>query len=410
MSAGPWDLLARLAWRSVWRQRRRSLILLAAITLGVWAMIAMAALFRGWLEGQVSNEIDNLTGHVQIHAPGFRDDPALEHSMAPPSTALSSILDGRQVTHWASRVRVPAVIVSERESAGVTLVGIQPQRERGLSFIGDAVKQGRYLDSPDDAGLLLGRKLAERLETGLGKRVVIMSQGQGSTIADRGFRVVGIFDADIKTMETGFVFIGLKTAQRLLDVGDRISELALKAHRYDDLDTLVADLRAAAPGEEVLPWLELEPLLKVMLKVTDGFMYIWYLVVFLAMSFGLINTLLMAVFERTREIGLLMALGMRPAAILAQVLLESILLLVLGLVLGNALTGLTLWALHDGIDLSRFAEGLAMLGYSPVIYPALIPRDAVAANLIVILLGVAASLYPAWRAARTVPVEALARV
>jgi ABC-type lipoprotein release transport system permease subunit len=410
MSAGPWDLLARLAWRSVWRQRRRSLILLAAITLGVWAMIAMAALFRGWLEGQVTNEIDNLTGHVQIHAPGYRDDPSLEHSMAPPGGALRQVLDSPQVAHWASRVRVPAVIVSERESAGVTLVGIQPQRERGLSFIARSVREGRYLDGPDDEGLLLGRKLAERLETGLGKRVVIMSQGKGSTIADRGFRVVGIFDADIETMETAFVFTGLHTTQRLLGIGDRISEIALKAPRYDHLEALLADLRAAAPGQEVLPWLELEPLLKVMLKVTDGFMYIWYVVVFLAMSFGLINTLLMAVFERTREIGLLMALGMRPAAILVQVLLESVLLLVLGLLLGNVLTGLTLWGLHDGIDLSRFAEGLAMLGYSPVIYPALIPRDAVMANVIVVVLGIAASLYPAWRAARTVPVEALARV
>jgi len=405
-----WSLLTRLAWRSVWRQRRRSLILLAAITLGVWAMIAMAALFRGWLEGQVDNEIDNLTGHVQIHAPGYRDDPALEHSMAPPDPALTAVLEGPEVTHWASRVRVPAVIVSERESAGVTLVGIQPQRERGLSFIGPAMTQGRYLDGADDDGLLLGRKLAERLETGLGKRVVIMSQGQGSSIADRGFRVVGIFDASIETMETGFVFTGLGTTQRLLDLGERISEIALKAPRYDDLRPVVADLRNAAPDLEVLPWLDLEPLLQVMLKVTDAFMYIWYLVVFLAMSFGLINTLLMAVFERTREIGLLMALGMRPASILVQVLVESILLLVLGLLLGNALTWLTLWALHDGIDFSRFAEGLAMMGYSPVIHPALIPRDALGANLLVILLGIAASLYPAWRAARTVPVAALARV
>jgi len=407
---GNLDLLGRLAWRSLWRQRRRSLILLAAITLGVWAMIAMAALFRGWLEGQVTNEIDNLTGHVQIHAPGYLDDPVLENSMTPPDAALRRVLNGPQVTVWASRVRVPAVIVSERESAGVTLVGIQPRREQGLSFIAKAVKQGRYLDGPDDDGLLLGRKLAERLDTKLGRRVVIMSQGQGNKIADRGFRVVGIFDAEIETMETAFVFTGLHTAQKLLKMGSHISEISLKAPHYDHLDPLLAALRAAAPGRQVLPWLELKPLLKVMLKITDGFMYIWYVVVFLAMSFGLINTLLMAVFERTREIGLLMALGMRPNAILVQVLLESLLLLALGMLLGNGLTWFTLWALQGGIDLSRFAEGLALMGYSPIIYPALIPRDAIMANVVVLVLGIAASLYPAWRASHTVPVDALARV
>lgn len=401
------SLLFRLAWRSLWREYRRSLVLLSAITLGVWAMIAMAAFFRGWLEQQLTDSIDNLTGHVQIHAPGFRDDPVLAHSMAAPGKALRAVLDGADVSVWGSRVRVPAVVVSERESAGVSLIGIQPDKEQTLSFIARAVKDGRYLENAADDGLLLGKKLAERLETGLGKRVVVMTQGQGNEIADRGFRVVGIFDATVEEMETAYLFTGLQAAQRMLGLGEQISEIAMKSPRHDHLEPLVAALRQTAPDDEVLPWLELEPLLKVFVGVIDAFLVIWYVIVFLLMSFGLINTLLMAVFERTREIGLLLALGMQPRWILGQVLLESVMLLLLGLVLGNALVALNMWWLSDGIDMSAFSEGLAMLGISPILYPALQTHDVVIANVVVLLLGIAASLYPAWHAARTVPVDAI---
>lgn len=404
---GNLGLLTRLAWRSLWREYRRSLVLLSAITLGVWAMIAMAAFFRGWLEQQLTDSIDNLTGHVQIHAPGYRDDPVLGHSMPAPGPALRAVLDGPQVTAWAGRVRVPAVVVSERESAGVTLLGIQPGREQGLSFIARAVKQGRYLADDGDDGLLLGRKLAERLETGLGRRVVVMTQGPGNDIADRGFRVVGIFDANVQEMETAYLFTGLQAAQQMLGMDARLSEIALKAPRHDGLAPLLGALRRAAPGEETLPWQELEPLLKVFVGVIDAFLVIWYVVVFLLMSFGLINTLLMAVFERTREIGLLLALGMRPQWILGQVMLESLMLLLLGLLLGNGLVALNMWWLSDGIDMSAFSEGLAMLGISPILYPTLEVRDIVMANVVVVVLGVAASLYPAWHASRTVPVDAI---
>jgi ABC-type lipoprotein release transport system permease subunit len=298
-------------------------------------------------------------------------------------------------------------VVSERESAGVTLLGIQPDKEQTLSFIAGAVKQGQYLTDAGDDGLLLGRKLAERLETGLGKRVVVMSQGQGNEIADRGFRVVGIFDATVEDMETAYLFTGLGAAQAMLGIGEQISEIALKAPRHDELETLLSALREAAPDDEVLSWLELEPLLKMFVGVIDAFLVIWYVIVFLLMSFGLINTLLMAIFERTREIGLLLALGMPPRAILGQVLLESIMLLMLGLLLGNGLVLLNLWWLADGIDLSAFAEGLAMMGVSPVLYPTLAVKDVVIANVVVVVLGIVASLYPAWRASRTVPVDAI---
>ncbi len=408
MRAADLPLLSTLAWRNLWRHARRTAVMLFALALGVWSMVALAAIVRGSMEQHIRKEILNLTGHVQIHAPAYRDDPAVEHSFAP-DPALVRALNRPPVTAWDARVRVPAVVQSERESAGVTLVGIDPARERGLSFIPGAVTDGRYLESPDDPGVLLGRKLVEQLETGLGRRVVLMSQDAHNQVADRGFRVVGIFDADPQAMETGYVFAGRDVAQQLLKIGNDVSEIAVMTPDRDRLGPLLVTLRDQATGLDVAPWTELQPLLVLSEKVNNVVLLIWFAVVFAAMSFGLINTLLMAVFERTREFGLFQALGMPPRYILGQVLIESLILLGIGLILGNALGWLNVYWLKDGIDLSAFAEGLELVGVSPVIYPALAATDVVTANLLVVVLGIAASLYPAWRASRHVPVEAITR-
>ena len=409
MSALNLGLLYTLAWRNVWRNRRRTLVILLAIALGIWSMVTLAALMRGMTEEQVRNTIKNLTGHIQVHGVGYRDDPSINNSMPQPAAAILEVVRTEDVKAWAARVRVPAVVVSERESAGVTLVGIDPEAEQGLSFIADAVTEGRYLESAADHGLLLGRKLAQRLETRLGKRVVLMSQDINNDIADRGFRVVGIFDANMEAVENGYVFVGRTIAQHMLKLEENVSELALVVDDRDNLDAILRQLTNAAPGLDVQPWTKLEPMLVLIVKMYDGFMMIWFVVVFLAMSFGLVNTLLMAVFERTREIGLFQALGMPPRLLLGQVLLESLTLLTAGLIVGNVCAWSTIASLDEGLNLSAFAEGFELYGLSSIIYPLVTASDVLTANLVVIVLGLIASLYPAWRAARYVPVEAITR-
>ncbi len=402
-------LVVTLAWRNLWRHKRRTIMILFAFALGAWSMVVIAAISRGSMEQQLNNAILNLVGHIQLHAPGYRDDPVIDHRFPPPGDALRAVLEADGIRVWASRIRVPAVVASERESAGVTLVGIEPERERGLSFIPESITDGRYLQSSDDPGLLLGRKLAEKLETGLGRRVVLLTQDPKNRLADRGFRVVGIFDTQPQQMEEAYVFVGHSTARQMLKLDDTTSEIALVTLDRDRLGPLLERLRAAAPDLDVAPWTEVEPLLVLTQKITDAILLIWYVIVFAAMSFGLINTLLMAVFERTREFGLFQALGMPPRHILGQVLVESLILLLLALALGNLLSAATLAALHDGIDLSSVAQGMELVGVAPVIYPAWALNDTLVANSLVFVLGLAASLYPAWRAARHVPMEAITR-
>ena len=397
-----------LSWRNLWRNRRRTGIMLGAIAVGVWAMIFMTALMRGMVDDMLNQGIRNLPGHVQIQHPEFLDDPNVVNSIDQASGELLAALERGGAYAWAYRIRVPAVIASERDSRGVNLVGIEPASEARITGLPAQITDGRFLESNDDPGLVIGARLAERLETRLGKRVVVMSQDPDNNIAERGFRVVGIYRAEIAAQEEFNVYAARGTLQQLLGIGGRVSQIVLVDEDYRNVESLYRRIAAAAPpGIEVKPWYEIDKYLAVMFNMMDGFVLVWVIIIFLALSFGLVNTLVMAVFERIREIGLIQALGMRPGLIVYQILLESLLLLLLDLAAGNLLALITIRPLEDGLDVSAVAEGMAMMGAGSVIYPSLTLYDVVLANVVVVLLGILTSILPAWRASRLDPVRAL---
>ena len=399
--------IVTLAWRNLWRNYRRTVIMLVAIAVGAWAMIFLTAMTRGMIDNMVAGGIATLPGHIQLHHPQYRDDPNIENSMGPPNAALLAALQSPAVKHWSGRVRVSAVVASERDSRGVLLLGIDPTRALGISAAD--IVEGRFLHNSDDKGLLIGAKLARRLETGLGKRVVIMSQDPDNNVVDRGLRIVGVFTAKLPSQEEIQVYTGRNYAQGMLKMGDRISEIALQGANYNELSALSQTLATAAPDLELLTWTELDPFLGVTQKMMDSVVFIYVLVIFSALSFGLVNTLVMAIFERTREIGLMLALGMRPLSIVLQTVTEALLLLTLGLLLGNTLAALTLWLLAGGIDVSAVAEAMAMIGASGRLTPSFYWQDLLLANTVVFILGVLASLLPAWRAAHLDPITALSK-
>ena len=399
-------IVAVLAWRYLWRNHRRTIIMLSAIAIGIWAMIIMIAFTRGMVDDMINNNVQNFLGHIQIHHPDYRDDPSIVNRIDPPTGEVASYLEQRSLS-WTGRIRVPAVISSERESLGVELMGVMPARELKMSLIPNQITVGEFLPSGDSNGIVIGAKLARRLDTELGKRVVILTQDPDNNIADRGFPVIGIFTASLASMEERFVFVGLQTAQQLLKVGDDLSELEIQGPNLRQIDPIFNDLKMMLPNRDVATWYQIDTYLGTMLGVMDGFVVIWIIVIFLTLSFGLVNTLVMAVFERVREIGLIMALGMRPSSIMQQVLLETLLLLVLGLAIGNGLVLLTVIPLTDGVDISVVGEGMEMMGAAAKLYPAIYNKDLLLANGLVIVLGLLAGLLPAYRASQYDPVRAL---
>ncbi len=403
-------LLISLAWRNLWRNHRRTLVILFAMVLGVWAMIFTAAFMRGMSLQIVDDTIENMTGHIQIHAPSYLDDPVIEHSFSSANPLLSRSLQSTEITAAAYRIRVPAVVASERESIGLVMVGIDPDDEGQLSFIQSSIIEGHYLKDASEPGVIIGRKLAERLETRLGKRIVLMTQNNKNEIADRGFRIVGIFDTDLEAVEIGYVFLTRNLAAKLVGVTDDVSEIAIKVSDLKRLDEVVEGLRQQHPELDIKAWYELQPISKLMVDLYDSFHLVWHLIVFLAMGFGIVNTLLMAVFERTREFGLFQALGLKPGFILGQVWVEALMLLILGLALGNGLAWVSVLATGEGIDVSAFAEGMEMANLSNIIPFVIVGQDLLLANSVVFVLGMLTGLYPAWRAAHLVPADAITRI
>jgi ABC-type lipoprotein release transport system permease subunit len=217
---------------------------------------------------------------------------------------------------------------------------------------------------------------------------------------------VGVYDSELEAQEETFVFAGLETVQEMLGIGNRSSELAVLGLDYDDVDSLYQTVSAAADDDlDVEPWYEIDTFLGSMRTMMDGMVLIMILIFFLALAFGLVNTLVMAVFERKREIGLMLALGVAPRNIVAQVVAEAVFLIALGLLLGNLLSWATVAALADGIDISGFVP--EDMGMSSRLFPSLTGKDLLMANGVVLVLGFLASISPAVRASRLEPLEAL---
>jgi ABC-type lipoprotein release transport system permease subunit len=239
-----------------------------------------------------------------------------------------------------------------------------------------------------------------------------MSQGTSGEISSRAFRIAGIYQAELEATEKQFMFVSLAAAREMLGLEKGISEVSVVLPAEKDVQIVANRLGEALAGKgyEVSDWRELLPMASAVLTIYDWFIFIWFLVAFIAMGFGIVNTILMAVFERMREFGLLKALGMRPSGIIQEVLSEALFLIILGALAGNVLGFLGVYALSDtGIDLSVMSKGLEYAGMSKVIYPVILVKDVILANTVVFALGLLVSLYPAVKAARFSPVDAMAQ-
>ncbi len=401
-------MLLTLAWRNIWRNPRRSLIVMSSVVIGLMAIMIYDALSQGMMNQMLENQVGAHVAHLQIHKKGFNDNKIIQNYVPNPGAVETALQNHPNVAHYSKRVLTFGIISSTTASSGVSLVGIEPDREARVTKISRSLIAGRYLSGAPHE-IVIGQKLAEKLDVGLGDKVVAMASALGGSIGSDMFRVVGVYRTFSSEFDKISVYISLQSAQNLLELGDNVSEFAVITKNLDKELELKNDLVAVLGDQyEVLTYQELLPLLIMQVDMYRESIFIFYAIIGLAMVFGIINTMLMSVFERIQEFGVLMAIGFKNSRLFVMILLEALLLGLVGTAVGFCLGYLAYLPLSaHGLDLSAFAEGLNSFGVGTVIYPVLTIESVLSAISVVPIIAVLGALYPAVRAIRLEPVNAI---
>ena len=406
-----------MAWRNVWRNWRRTVIAGIAIALGLTLILMFDGMLGGMNEALYGNTVKLQGGHVQVHAPGFREKanrlPLLP--LVDPGAAVEAALAQPEVVAVAQRIETGGMVSSREGTMAVVITGIEPEQEAPVSLVAENVVQGRWLEGDDEDVLLIGQAMAERLEVTMGDRVTLVGRATHQQMRRRTMTIVGIYDLGIPELEKSLVYVSLLEAQTLFDLRDQATEVAVHLEQVGQEPPVVETLQTALPGYEVDAWDTLDPSMKQMMEIEAQAMNIFGVVILLIAGVGILNLMLMAVFERTREIGLLAAMGLKRWETVVLFLLEGVMIGLLGAlagcVLGGAIgahygrVGIDWMALYGGMDVGEYSPLIGLMGdrlYLRIGIGVLVERA-----LTVGVIAALASLYPAWQASRREPAEAL---
>lgn len=404
-------LFLKLAWRNLFRNTRRTVLSGLAIGIGLAALIFFDAFMIGMLDNMVTTATATFPGQAQIHAAKFRQTLDVEKTVHDPERVLADLSRDPEVRAFAPRAVSFAMLSSAADVGSIMLYGIDPQREREVSRLAQALRQGEWLAPGDVGHILIGSQLAKNLDVEVGDRIVVtLAQAGTGDLSQEMFRVGGIFSFRIREMDSSLAFITLPKAQQLMQIGRGLHEVAVV------FKNLQAASNPALPfwkhysrnGNEALSWGDLFPELKSLGELTRFSLGISALILFGIVSFGIMNTLFMSLYERMFEFGVLRAVGTRPGRLAWLVILESCSLAVVSIMIGILLGwGLTMFFRWHGIDY----RGLEFysLTVKDLIYPVMSAYQYTVYPLWLFGFTALVGLYPALHAARMNPAQAMKR-
>jgi ABC-type lipoprotein release transport system permease subunit len=405
------SLLLRLAWRNVWRHKRRTLIIVIAMGFTLAMMMMYDGLIAGFNQAIYGNAIKVLGGNLQVHAAGYRSEadsnPILP--LADDTLVVQTALAQPQVLAATRRIHTGGLAASREGAFAVRIIGIEPEAEYDVNLAAQHVVSGRYLTAEDGDSIFIGKGLAEAMGAGVGDRITLTGRARHEQMRRRTMTVVGVYDLGMTDIEKRTIYISLAEAQVLYDLTGQSTEVAIALNRLGEEPLVLAAMRPALPGYEVESWETNFPELQAALTSKGGVMNIFSVVILMIAAIGILNLLLMAVYERTREIGLLGALGLRPGQVSALFILEGTLIGLVGVAVGIAL-GLTFNGIlmRIGLDYSAYAnttEYMALVNER--IYPGWGVDQLPGRALTVAVIAALAAVIPAREAAHREPAEAL---
>ena len=404
--------LIAIAWRNLWRHKRRSLITATAMAVAVAMCMSLIAFTDGMYGKMFEIMVDQQLGHVQIHHPDYPGTRQLLDTIPEAEATIAHIEKAQGAVGATGRLNGFALLGGSKKSTGAQLQGLEPGRELPLTHVDDRIVEGRYLAAEPAREIVIGIGLAEELELGVGDEVVGFTQSADGSLGNELYTVVGLSSTGNAAMDKGGAWVHLADLQELLVLPDQVHSIMVLSEDADDLPAFVGALKPQVPeGIEVQTWSEASPQTAELMGMQSFASLFMLGIVFAVASFGVLNTMMMSVFERTRELGVLKAIGLRPRQMVAMVLWESVFLAALaggiGLVIGGLLDVLVVYV---GFDMSAGSpDGFEIMGVrlDPIIYGEVTPFSLFAPISALVVVSVLASVWPAWRAARLQPVEAI---
>jgi ABC-type lipoprotein release transport system permease subunit len=396
-----------MAWRNVWRNRRRSVVTISAMAFGLWVMILYAALLDGYVQGMERSILDLEVGDVQIFAPEFRENPTLWTTIEDPDAVIEPLV--REGFDASGRVLAFGLAAAGESSAGVAFRGVDLAADARVTRIQDEVDRGEWLSADDPKGVVMGRRLARMLNVRVGDEVVVLTQGSDGAMAYDLYHLRGVLRGIADATDRGGVFLNESTLRELVTVPEGVHQIIVRRPEELSLDLAAGEIRGVAPELDVQTWKQLLPTLSSMLESSRGIMIAMFFIMYIAIGMLILNAMLMAVFERIRELGVMKALGVGPFEVLRLILLESALQTAIAVAAGLVLSVPALLYLEDtGIDLGMLA-GTSVLGIAmdPIWRAAISPQVFTTPVVVLLVMVGLAVTYPALKAAAVQPVEAM---
>jgi putative ABC transport system permease protein len=401
-------MLLALAWKNIWRNKKRSLIIIIAITFGLWGGLLAGAIMMGWGESMVNTAIDRNLAHIQIHKTGYSSSREVSQYIPGGVQMLDQIRSIPGVEAVSGRTLVDGMAASPSSTFGVTIEGIVPDQAKKVTDIHKLLIDGSYFGGKGKNPIVIGKKLADRLNLKLRSKVVLSFQAMDSTLVYAAFRVVGIFKSESSLFDQSHVFVQQSDLLRLLNTAPVIHEIAVRAQSSQLMPEVFTALQSRYPGLSIQTWKELAPEVAVTAAAMESWSYLFVGIILMALIFGITNTMLMAVMERIRELGILIAVGMKKSKVFLMILLETIMLSFTGGISGMIVGGATIAVLsHTGINFSAFASSLESFGASTILYPFLPAGMYIALVVMIIVASSVASTMPAWKATHLQPSQAI---
>jgi len=408
----------RLAWRNVWRNPRRTGLTIAATVFAVFLVVFFVAMGAGLHEKMIEDSVRVHSGHLTVTGEGYLEHKTMEYGV-PFDAALRAVLEGDPaVAGIAPRVTGFGLLSKTAKAQGVMVMGVDPAREGTVSTLPERIVDGRFLSGDTPRAIVLGSRLAENLGAAPGDELLLYSVAYSLEMAYELFTVVGVMRLPEPALDRRFAVIRLDDAQEFFVYGDLVTEVALLTSSAEAAAPLAERLRGELPpGAErpfaVHTWNEVLPELEQLILLDDSQMYITLAILVIVVAFGILNTILMAVLERARELGVLLALGFRPGAIFRLIFFESLMLAGVGLLIGLALAiPAVFWfeAHPIWLESESMTAMVEMFGMEPVMTWKFKITNPIWSSVTIFLVASLAALYPAWKASRARPVDALRAV